>query len=334
MTAPRVFLSGGSGFIGARVATWLAARDYSVCALEHRTRVAIAASQIVHGELERPSEIFPALRGCDAVVHAAALLDPIDDLAAAERVNHRATVELARAAARAGVKTFVFVSSFAAVGAQPNAGLVPPEAECRPTTHYGRSKLAAERSLAELGALGDLGAMRIVIWRPPTVYGPGERRNFLALVRAIDTGLFLVPGDGENRMSFCSIENLADAIGWSLVTASARGILHVADEPVLTFRQAVATIAGALDRRLLPIPFPLPAARTVALACEVAFRPLRRAAPLNRMRLATLTADSALDTAASARLGFRPAHRFADSVAETIAEYRRAGLLRKRRRSA
>lgn len=326
MTRPVVFVTGAAGFVGGHVARALLARGRQVRALVHRREPALDGIERVRGDLAAPDGFTAALAGAEAVVNCAALLDPIEHAAQADRINHVAAVELARAAARAGVRTFVHLSSLAAAGYHPGSGLVAPDARCRPTTAYGRSKLAAERSLAAL----DVPGLRRVLLRPPTVYGAGESANFLALTRAVDSGWFLVPGRGDNRMSFCFAQNLADATCFVLDEPRASGVVHVADEPVVTFRVAVETIAGALGRRLLPVPFPIPLARAAAIGCEGVFGVLRRHPPLSRARLTTLTADCALDTSQTAALGFRPQVAFADGVRETIRHYRAEGLLRHR----
>jgi nucleoside-diphosphate-sugar epimerase len=322
-----VFLTGGSGFIGRALLPRLTAGGFSVRALRHEHDLPPCAAEVVTGSLARVSELRPLLAGMDAVVHCAALLDPVEDEARADLINHRATANLAAAAAQGGVRTFIHLSSQAAVGSMEGAtGSIGPDAPCAPTTHYGRSKRAAEQALGSLSS----GEMRIVILRPPTVYGPGERRNFLALVRAIDTGLFVIPGRGRNRISFCAAANLAHAVAFCLTHEQARHVIHVADEPAMTFRESVALLARALGTRILPLPFPESAARAVALGLELGFRAVRRPPPLSRARLRTITADCALDTSQSRQLGLSPVMGFREAIAETIAEYRRAGLLRAR----
>lgn len=326
MATDRVLVTGATGFVGRHVVGVLQARGYSVRALVHQRRELPPGVESVALDLARPSDLRDVVAGCAGIVHAAALLDPISDPEAAERVNHLATLELAQAAAATGARAFVFVSTQAAIGYHPGAGLLGSDAPCAPTTVYGRSKLAAERALAA----ASLGALRSVILRPPTVYGPGERRNFLALTRAVDSGVFAVPGRGDNRMSTCWVGNLADACAWALETRPVRGVVHVADEPVLSFRQLVETLAWALGRPLSPLPFPLPVARALGLVAEVAFGLAGKDPPLSRARLRTLTADSALDTSETRRLGFVPRVRFSDGVSRTVAWYRDEGLLRPR----
>ena len=324
----QVLLTGASGFVGGHVLEALLAHGHRVRALCHEKPVDKPEVECVWGDLARRDDLEAATRGMNAVVHCAALLDPIADEAAAERINHRASVELRAAAASAGARSFVFMSSMAAIGFHPDVGLLTPDARCRPTTLYGKSKLAAERALA---AQPD-DAVRTLILRPPTVYGPGETRNFLALVRAVDSGFFPVPGSGQNRMSLCWANTLAEAVAYSLEHDAARGVIHLANEPVASFREIAHTIARALDRRLFPLPFPLPVAKLAALACELVFPVLGRKPPLSRARLRTITADAALDTRATSALGFDLDVNLSATVTETIAWYRSEKLLEQHER--
>jgi nucleoside-diphosphate-sugar epimerase len=92
----------------------------------------------------------------------------------------------------------------------------------------------------------------------------------------------------------------------------------------------VETIARQLGRRLLPLPFPLPAAYLLALACEAAFYPFDAQPVLSRWRLKTLTSDFALDCSSLENLGYRPTVSFEEGVRQTIDWYRSQGLLRRR----
>jgi nucleoside-diphosphate-sugar epimerase len=276
----------------------------------------------VVGELENVGGFVDALAGCDAIIHNAAALPPVDD-ERADALNHRASVELAKAGRERGVSRYVFVSSVAAIGFRDGEGLIGENARCTPQTPYGRSKRAAEESLLAL----DGKDLRVAIARPPTVYGPGDRGNFMSLVRSIDSGKFLVPGRGDNRMSFCHVENLALALALLAERDDARGIYHVADARPVTLRETAVTIAKAAGRRLLPVPFPMPVARATAIGLEVAGKLLKIEPPLSRIRLNTITSDWAFDTAKLETLGYRAPVEFLAGTQEAIRWYRTEGLL-------
>lgn len=320
-----LFVTGATGFIGQHLVAELVRNREPVRALVREGHGAAAGAETVRGDLEQIDALAPSLAGCRAVLHTAALLDPIADAAAAQRVNVEGTLALARAAQRAGVGCFVHLSSVAAIGIRDLPQLVGPSTPCRPATgsSYALSKRAAEVALLAL----ERSPMRIVILRPPTVYGVGERRNFLALTRAVASGLFVVPGRGTNRISFCHVRNLTSAMRLVVDEPYAEGLLHVADEPALTLRELTSLLGEALGRPPLPLPFPWPAAWLVALALELGCRPLGLAPPLSRSRLRTLTANFVLDSAALRALGWRPPVAAAAGVAETVEWYRREHLV-------
>lgn len=322
MTRPRWLVTGGAGLVGGRLIEALRDLGHAPRAFVHERPVP-GVRDVVRGDLREAADCRAATRDIDVVAHCAAALDPVESEALADEVNRGATLALARAAREAGCRVFVFLSSQAAIGWREDAGLLDEDAACAPTTAYGRSKRAAERELlAE-----PLAPTRLVILRPPTVYGPGERRNFLALTRAVSTGVFPVPGRGDNRMSFCHVDNLVEAVRFVAREPRAEGVLHVADDPPVSLRRVARTLAEACGARPLPLPFPMPAARLTAGALELAAAPLGVRPPLDRARLRTLTSDCALDTRALRELGFEAPVGFAEGVRETVARYRAEGAL-------
>ena len=172
-------LTGATGFIGQHLLRELPKRGYRLRVLLRRpTAVPTWTSSAVIGDLARPQNMSSALAGVDAVIHSAGLAQamsgvPEDDYRV---INTEATIGLARAARRAGAKRFVFLSSIRAQ-CGPTADTVLTEAiEPRPTDAYGKSKLAAERGLAELD-------IDWVSLRATLVYGPGVRGNMAQLMR-------------------------------------------------------------------------------------------------------------------------------------------------------
>ena len=258
------------------------------------------ASGAVVGDLARPQNMAAALRGVDAVVHSAGLAHamsgaPEDDYRA---INTEATVALARAAERAGVRRFVFLSSIRAQSGPSMDGVVLTEAMApRPTDAYGRSKLAAEEGLRPLG-------LDWVALRPVLVYGPGVKGNVAALL-ALARSPWPLPLAGlRGRRSLVSLDSLVGAIDTALkAPGPLRRPLIVAEPEPLTFPEMVAALRAGLGRRpgLLPAP---PALVSAGL------RLLGRAEAYER-----IAGSLVADPAELVRLGWRPAGLPAEGLA-------------------
>src|SRR5205823_3921624 len=153
----------------------------------------------------------------------------------------RATERLARAAAQAGVKRFVFMSSI-----KVNGERTPTDRPFRatdapnPQDRYGRSKGDAERALARVA---EETGLEVVVLRPPLVYGPGVRANFLRLVRLVERGWPLPFGAIRNRRSLVYVGNLVDLLVLAATRADARGTFLVSDGADLS-TPALATEIG------------------------------------------------------------------------------------------
>lgn len=270
----RVLVTGAGGFVGGALVPALAARGHDV-----RTLARDAAAE-------------PALAGCDALVHLANLAHARFGREALRRVNIEGTVRLAAAAAAQGVRRVLYLSSSKA---DPACG--------EPQDAYGESKLAAERQLAELAARTGL---EVVVLRPPLVYGPGVKANFLALLRAIARGVPLPFAALDNRRSLVFMANLCDAAGLCLETPRAAGRTYaVSDGEPVAVADLCRRIGAALGRpaRLFAVP-----------------RGVLALAPGLRALTHTLVVD---DSALRAETGWRPARSLQDGLRETASWYLR-----------
>jgi UDP-glucose 4-epimerase len=165
-------------------------------------------------------------------------------------LNTEATIALARAAERARVKRFVFLSSIRAQVGPSADGVVTESLPPQPTDDYGRSKLAAEQGLAVL-------SLDWVALRPVLVYGPGVKGNVAALVKLARTPYPLPLGGLTAKRSLLAVDNLVDAIA-TVLTAPAplRRPLIVADAEPLSVAEMIAALRAGLRRRpgLIPLP--------------------------------------------------------------------------------
>ncbi len=212
------------------------------------------------GDLGPETDWADSLEDIDVVVHLAARVHQLNDtsenpLQDYRRINTQGTAHLAGCAAKAGVKRFIFLSSIKVSGESTTAGNGFVETDpAQPSDPYGISKYEAELALNELHASTD---MQVVILRPPLVYGPGVRANFLKLFSLVNRGVPLPLGCVDNRRSFIYIGNLVDVLIRCLQDPKAAGNTYLLADVVLSTPELIREIAAALGKRAYLLPIPL-----------------------------------------------------------------------------
>lgn len=308
-------ITGATGFVGTGLRETLRQRDIPFRATGRRAGDQLFAV----GEIDGKTEWSDALDGIEVVVHLASVNQNVVEgspevLDAYRTVNVDGTLNLARQAAAAGVKRFVFVSSIKVNGeatspGRPFAAKDTPD----PQTDYGATKLEAELQLHVLS--GDSG-MEIVVIRPPLVYGPGMRGSFDALVRLVRRGIPLPFGSVRNRRSMVYLENLTDLI----VTAAthpdaAGGTFIVGDAHSPSTPELLRLIADAIGSPMRLLPFP-------PVLLEAAARLLGKQDLVYR-----LTRSLEVDTSeAEARLGWTPPFAMREGLSRTLGAKRRTKI--------
>jgi UDP-glucose 4-epimerase len=239
-----VLVTGSDGFVGRNLVPYLAQRGYRVIAAS-RTPAKFESLDITGvalPDLSQPFDWQPLLRRCDAVIHLAGIAHEAvpDDLH--DRVNHLATAELARAAARCSLKHLVLVSSIAAQSGVSSDRELTEDDPPKPVNAYGRSKLAAEGAVRAAG-------VPYTILRPVVIYGEGEKGNF-ATVRTIARLPIPLPIGGLTaRRSILSIENFCSAIEMVLTNPRTRGETFILSDPApVTVPDLVARYRAGLGR--------------------------------------------------------------------------------------
>ena len=267
----QVLLTGGSGFLGSWVAEQLAAEGHAVRALirptsDKRALAMLAGVEFAAGAVEDRGSLTAAVAGVDAIVHVAGIVKarrPADFFA----VNTQGTKNLLDAAlARGGIKRFVYLSSLAAMGPSADGTPVPEDAEPRPVTHYGRSKLEAERAVLLAGA-----QMPVTVIRPPMIYGPRDRET-LAFFTSIKNGVLPMMGDGGNTLSVIYVEDCAAAVVRAATAAAAPSgkAYFVEDGKVYVWREALKDLETALGKRaFVRVGMPMPVIKVAAAASQL-----------------------------------------------------------------
>ncbi len=260
-----VLITGASGFIGRAVSSALWAKGYRVrCAVQtpgtsllsgRETEGATGSTvpeEVAITDISRDVYWAPILEGIDSIVHLAARVHVMDErgensLAAFRRTNTMATENLARAAAVARVKRLVFLSTIKVHGERSPGRPFREIDPLLPADPYAVSKVEAEKLLHEVSLETGL---QTVVLRPPLVYGPGVKGNFLRLMRWIARGVPLPLASIINQRSLLYVGNLADAISKAIDDPRAASETYlVSDDEDLSTPDLVRRIAHALGAK-------------------------------------------------------------------------------------
>ncbi len=261
----KILVTGASGFLGGALVERLLTDNASVCVVAAVRRLDITFSRGVNliqvGDLLPMTNWGTALRGVSAVVHCAAHVHKMtdkssDSLAEFRQVNVEGTANLARQAAAAGVRRFVFLSSIKVNGEFTEADqLFTADDVPAPKDAYGVSKHEAEQFLRQITAKT---GMEVVVIRPPLVYGPGVKANFQSMMRWLACGVPLpLAAVIQNRRSLVALDNLVDLVVTCLShPAAANQTFLVSDSEDLSTAQLLKRMGAAMGRpaRLFYIP--------------------------------------------------------------------------------
>jgi nucleoside-diphosphate-sugar epimerase len=266
----RILVTGANGFIGSRLIAELHARGTAITAASRREIKTMPGVRWVRiDDIGETTDWTDALADCGAVVHLAARVHVMHDDASQpleeyRKVNVAGTVRLAREAQRAGVTRFVFVSTIKVNGEQSPAGRGFSEMDLpHPADAYAVSKAEAEQALLDLARSS---GMEVVIIRPPLVYGPGVKANFLSMTQWLERGIPLpLGGFTENRRSLVAVDNLIDFIARCVDhPKAANEIFLVADGEDVSTVALMQRTAAALGVRARLIPVPVPVLQGIA----------------------------------------------------------------------
>lgn len=311
-----VLLTGGTGFVGSHMARALAARGHDVRCTVRATSdtrwLEPLELETVELDLARERGVEGALRGIAAVVHAGGLTRARDE-AEFRRVNAGGTERLATAAAKAGVRRFVFISSLAARG---------PDGADGPVSSYGRSKAEAERRLARLSD-----RLELAVLRPGGVYGPRDS-DLLPLFRMAARGLLVVPRSAA-PLQPVFVEDVARAAVRALEAPPPARPLPVAERGRYAWPEVARLLARALGGRVRTVRAPSALFWAVGFASELAARLTGEPPAMDRRRARDLSRHSwTCDPAPTeGALDWRARVALPEGLERTAAWYREAGWL-------
>lgn len=312
-----IVVTGANGFVGRAVCRLALTAGHTVTALVRRPGGCLpGVREWVHdgADFNGLADAWPTDLDADCLIHLAARVHVMRDEspdpdAAFDATNVAGTLRVADAARAHGVRRIVFASSIKAVGEAAAGVPLAEDSAPAPQDAYGRSKLRAERQLAEFG---NASGLDVVIVRPPLVYGPDVRANFLRMMDAVSRGTPLPFGSITARRSLVYVDNLADLLlRCAIDPRAAHACFHVADDDPPSVAELLRMVGDALGRpaRL----FPVPAGLLRALG-----KLTGRSAAIDR-----LTGSLQLDTGRVKRvLGWQPPYTTRQGLEATATWYR------------
>ncbi|MFH1285586.1 MAG: NAD-dependent epimerase/dehydratase family protein, partial [Candidatus Micrarchaeota archaeon] len=201
-------VTGGSGRIGSKLIEELRKKGKKMRAyvLDCHERFLPQDVQLVVGDVGNECALGVACQGVDTVYHLAAIIDYSGNWKKIYEVNVKGTENVLKAAAKAGVKRFVYCSSTSAMGKRIPAN-ANEETECKPTDLYGKSKLEAEKLVEKYA-----GKMEVVIVRPTIAYGRGFHDGFGEVLKMLKKGKMFVVGSGKNIIPLVHVDDIVQAL--------------------------------------------------------------------------------------------------------------------------
>lgn len=256
-----VLVTGANGFVGQSLCEEIIRQGLQGRAgVRSPCQLPAGVESVAVGAINGGTKWTDALSNVDIVIHLAARVhvmcdEAADPLTEFRAVNVEGTLNLAHQAAKAGVRRFIYLSSIKVNGERTFPGQPFTEQGVpAPLDPYGISKYEAEEGLRKLAPQT---GMEVVIIRPPLVYGPGVKANFLNMMRWLHKGVPLPFGAINNRRSLVTLDNLIDLIIACIKhPAAANQIFLVSDGEDLSTTELLLHVAVALDMpaRLLPVP--------------------------------------------------------------------------------
>ncbi len=323
----RLLVTGAAGYIGGALARRL--RDEGLDVVGTTLHAHEAAALIAEGidarvlDLASDDAWDDLLTGFDVVFAVAAMFQEYDaPRSLFERVNHHAALKLAQTATRAGVQRFVHVST---VGVHGAVKQIPATEETpfNPMDLYHETKLAGELAVMDYARTLDPLQMTLTVNRPSMVYGPGDVRMAGKLCRLVESGRFIMIGNGQVLAHLGYIDDQVDSLILSATAESSQvhaQTFNIASDRPCSLNELVTTLADALGVKLRVWHVPVAPVWAAAWACELACKPLGVRPPLFRRRVGFFTHDRAFDfTKAQRRLGYRSRFPLAQGMALTAA---------------
>ena len=306
----KIFLTGGSGFVGGAVLRQLGHRHAFRAlsrSLKSDEKITRSGGAVVRGDLQTVDQVM--LAGCDAVIHCAAFVEEWGPIEAYRAANVEGTRRLLDAARRAGVKRFVHIGTEAALFHGQAMRNIDESAPLALNSPFPYSRTKAEAEVAVVAANDPKADFKAVILRPRLIWGEGDETVLPTVTDMIAKGRFMWIDGGKAETSTTHIDNLVRAIDLALMKGDGGAAYFVVDGPPTTFRDFLTRYLATIGVTAPDKAMPGWAARGLANLIEPIFRMTKSpsAPPLTRFTAHIISRDCTInDAKARAELGYAP----------------------------
>ncbi len=303
----KIAITGGSGFIGGRLAALLGAQGHQVVILDTQAPEPV--------DVTDRGAVIAALKGVDVIYHlAAAHRDDVKPVEKYYEVNVGGAENIVAAAEKHNIKTIIFTSTVAVYGL--DAGESREDSPAAPFNDYGRSKRQSEdvfQAWAESNPLNTLTMIRLV-----ATFGPGNRGNIYNLMNQIYRGRFVMIGRGENRKSIAYVENVSAFLAHCLGFRPGVHLYNYADKPDLTMHELVHDVRHAMGRKgpgpKLPYPLGIAGGKVFDALANVTGKTF----PVSEIRVRKFCANTVVNADKLKETGFVAPYTLQQGFAEMV----------------
>jgi nucleoside-diphosphate-sugar epimerase len=315
----KILVTGATGFIGTAIVKELKAQGHEVTALARKTSKIDGLKNenipIVYGDINDPESLKRAFQGQQAVVHTAAYVSDWGTKKDYIRGIYQGTQNVLEALVAAGVRRLIFFSSVVVFGGAANVAINETFPLKPMVGWYTKAKIMAENMIQDYIQKK---LLDITIVHPPWVYGEGDRTFIPAMVQAIKGGyMMFFRSGGRHAIEINYVGNIAAAVAFMIDNPATYGERYIlADDPKITFREFVNTVAKKLGRPEVRVSLPYPLAYLTAACMEALYRILgiKNRPFLTRMAVYLLGNNIMYDTSKLKALGFKQRYTFEEVI--------------------
>ena len=313
-----ILVTGGSGFIGTRLIDELLNNNHDV-KIYDKVISKKYPKLTIQGDVRDVDELKKACKDIDIVYNLAAEhADDVSPKSLYSDVNIGGAKNLVEAVKENGIKNIVFTSSVAIYGL--NRGTPDETMDAQPFNEYGRTKYEAEKVFLKWANESKENSLTIL--RPSVIFGEGNRGNVYNLIKQIESGKFMMVGDGQNKKSMAYVGNIAYFL--STLTTAPKGIeiYNFTDKPDLTSKEIVSIIKDELGQAKNTPSIPYIVGLMGGYAFDILSLITGKKFPISSIRIKKFCAETTINTDKLQKTGFKSPYTIEEGLRRMIKSMR------------